>query len=311
MELALISIRQIATMFIIIFIGIICSKAGIITEKGNKTLSAVVLNVVNPAVIFMSYQVDFDKELLKGLGIAVGLSAITFLTAIIISNLVILRKNNKDFNIERIGLVYSNCGFIGIPIINALIGSQGVFYLAAYLTIFNVLLWTHGVILMTGVADLKAAGKALMTPCIIAIALGVVFFVFGIRLPGFISDAVEFIGSMNTPLAMLVAGATIAGTNMLAVLKKIRIYFIILLKLFVIPLIIVAIMIPFAGMGIEKNIIMTIIIATACPTGASGVLFALRYEGNALYASEIFGITTFLSAVSIPLIMLLTDLLIG
>jgi hypothetical protein len=199
---------------------------------------------------------------------------------------------------------------MGIPLINALIGSEGVFYIAVYLTAFNILLWTHGVILMTGKADIKTMGKALLTPCIISVVLGVIFFVSGIRLPGFLATTANDIGSMNTPLAMLVAGVTIAQTNILNALKKGRVYYITAIKLIILPIVTMLIMIPFAKWGVDKNIYMTMIVATACPTGASGTLFALRYNGDALYASELFGVTTFLSAFTIPLLLLLAGVLV-
>jgi hypothetical protein len=310
MELALISVKQIATMFIIILVGIICYKTNLVNAQNNKSLSALVLNVVNPAVIFMSYQVDFDKKLLIGLGLAALLSSVTFFVTIMISNIFVKKKNNKDFNIERIAVVYSNCGFMGIPLINALIGSEGVFYIAVYLTAFNILLWTHGVILMTGETNLKQMISSLITPCIISVILGVAFFIAGIRLPGFLGTAVDTIGSMNTPLAMIVAGVTIAQTNILSALKNKRVYFLTLLKLIVVPVVTILIMIPCAKLGVDRNIYMTMIVASACPAGASGTLFALRYNGNALYSSELFGVTTFLSAVTIPLIMIFAGMFV-
>jgi hypothetical protein len=163
---------------------------------------------------------------------------------------------------------------------------------------------------MTGQANLKQMSKSLVTPCIISVIIGVIFFAVGIRLPLFLSNAVDTIGSMNTPLAMLVAGVTIAQTNIFKALKKKRIYFITVLKLIVIPIVTMLIMIPFAKLGVDEKIYMTMIIASACPTGASGTLFALRYNGNALYASELFGVTTFLSAITIPLIIILSGFVI-
>lgn len=306
-----VSLKQIITMFLIIFAGIICYKTKIVDKKGNSALSAVVLNIVNPAVIFISYQKDFDIELLKGLGYALILSALSFFVAIVAVSIIIRKKPDSRWNIERIAVIYSNCGFIGIPLINALIGSIGVFYLAAYLTCFNLLLWTHGVMLMKKLSGFKEIIKNFISPCVIAIFLGIICFVLKIRLFGSLYDAVDAIADMNTPLAMLVAGITIAQTEFLKALKKLRIYFMCLLKLLIIPIITCLLMYPFNKMGIDRNVLMTIIIATACPTGASGTLFAIRYNGDELYASEIFAITTFFSAISIPLIMLFVTFLFG
>lgn len=309
--LVMVSLKQIITMFLIIFVGIVCYKTKIIDKKGNSALSAVVLNIVNPAVIFISYQKDFDMELLKGLGYALILSALSFFVVILVVSLIIRKKPNSKWNIERIAVIYSNSGFIGIPLVNALVGSIGVFYLAAYLTCFNLLLWTHGVMLMKKLSGAKEILKNVLSPCVIAIFLGIICFVLKIRLFGSLYNAVDAIADMNTPLAMLVAGITIAQTDFLKALKKGRIYFMCFLKLFLTPIITCFLLFFFKKIGVALDVLMTIIIATACPTGASGTLFAIRYNGDELYASEIFAITTIFSAISIPVIMLFVTFLFG
>lgn len=308
MGLALIALKQIVTMFLIIFLGIFCYKKQIISKENNKCISNIVLNIVNPAVIFMSYQVDFNAEMLKGLAVSMGLAILNFLVTILISNLTIPAKSSPDSNIERIAAIYSNCGFIGIPLIRAVIGNTGIFYLAAYLTMFNVLLWSHGVILMTGKADLKSMGKSLVSPCMIAVFAGVICFLLNIRLPEVAANGVQSVADMNTPLAMMVAGVTIAQTAIAGALKNIRVYWICALKLLIIPILLVLVMVPFAKMGVDRDILMVMIVANACPTGASGTLFAIRFNGNELYASELFGITTFLSVISIPIVLMLAGI---
>lgn len=310
MELAIISLKQIITMFIIMAVGYFCYKKKAISEDNNKALSNIVLNIVNPAVIFMSYQIEFSRELLGGLLWSVLLSALSFAIMIIIAYFLVPAKSSNS-GIERIAVIYSNCGFIGIPLIRAMIGDIGVFYLAAYLTVFNILLWTQGVILMTGKADFKSSLKSLLSPCIIAVFAGVACFAAGIMMPDIIGDAIGYVADMNTPLAMLVAGVTVARTDIIKALNNRRVYYITLIKLIIIPAAVVLGMSVFARMGVDRNIVMMTVIATACPTGASGTLFAIRFNRDELYASELFGISTLLSAVSIPIIMLISGYLIN
>lgn len=309
MDLARLALKQIITMFFIVFLGMFCYRKKIISEENNRGLSTIVLNIINPAVIFMSYQMDFDHRLLYGLFLSILLGALSFLFAILIAEILVRKKNNKDFNIERIALIYSNCGFIGIPLVNVLVGPVGIFYLAAYLSIFNLLLWTHGVLLMSGGSRKDLNLKVLFSPCLIAVFIGVLCFVLQIRLPEVVNNSIDLIAGMNTPLAMMAAGVSIAQTNLVHSLKNLRIYYIAVIKLILIPVILILAFLPFAQI-VDRNILMTIFIATACPTGASGTLFAIRYRGNAAYASELFGITTLMSAISIPAVILLFELLI-
>lgn len=307
MELTIIALNKILIMFIIIVIGIICSKTGIIDEVGNKKITNLVLMLVNALVIFMSYQVNFDIKLLWGLVFTLLLTILSFIISIIIAHLIIRKNNNEDYPIERLSLIYSNCGFIGIPLINALLGATGVFYLAVYLTVFNTLLWTHGYIQMTGKCSFREFLRLLRSPCLVAVFLGIICFLLQIKLLPQISEAFDSIASTNTPLAMLCAGATIAKADIFGSLKKLRTYILCFLKLIFIPIITVLML---AFIPVDSIIKMTIIIAAACPAGASCTQFALRFDKNAAYASELFGITTVLCVISVPLVIMFAQLTI-
>ena len=129
--------KQEVIMLLLIIVGILCFKGGIITASGRKDMSSLVLSVVNPIVILLAYQKEFEMRLLRGLVTSLVLSAIAFAVAILVSNLLIRQKDGRETDIERFSAIYSNCGFMGIPLVNALFGSEGVFYLTAFLTMFK------------------------------------------------------------------------------------------------------------------------------------------------------------------------------
>lgn len=301
MELAQITFTKLIEMFIILIAGAIGYKTKIITKDGNKVMSNVLLMIVNPAVLFMAFQQDFTDKLVKGFLMSVLFAFICHIVGIIISYICIGKKI-KDYDVERIACIYSNCGFIGIPIINALFGSEGVFYLAAYLTVFNILLWTQGLILTTGKFDKKTIMSGLLSPAIIAVILGIIC--CRIKMPALIANPLNYISNTNTPLAMIVAGATMAQTNIINAIKNYRIYIICVLKLLVIPVCATFILLLFKY---DNTVTTTSIIELACPTGASGTMFALRYNKNALYASELYVVTTLLSAFTLPIVIMIAD----
>lgn len=306
MSLANIALNQILVMFIIIFIGIVCYKVRLIDEDTNKKLSNILLNLVVPLVIFVSYQSNSSQSLLKGLLISLVLAFVTHIAGILISTLLI-RGDRADGLIERFACIYSNCAFMGIPIVNGIFGSEGVFYITAYMTAFNLFIWTHGVIMMTGKQEMKAMMKTLISPTIMAIVLGMICFIAQIRIPDILFQSLDYVASMNTPFAMLVAGVTIGQTNIKKLFIEFRIYFIALIKLLLIPVILLLL---YSRFPIDKTVITTAILAASCPTAATGTLFALRYDKNALYASEIFAITSLLSMVTIPMVMALTEFIL-
>ena len=301
MAIALITGKKLLVMFILLMIGIVVSKMGIVKGEGKTQLSNILLMLVSPMVIISSYQTKYDAQLAANLLDSFLLATIGF-AIVIISSSLFIRKNNSEYTIERINVIYSNGGFIGIPLVGAVLGKEGVFYLTAYLTMFNILLWTHGVILMTGKASIKTTIKNICTPSIFATIFGIGAFLVGFTLPELIAEPVQMISDLNTPLAMIVAGATLAETNVMECLKNIRIYYLTILKLIVMPLIVCA---AFSKIPIDGMVKMVILIATACPAGASGTMFALRYKKNSRYASQLFAFTTILSVTTLPLMVLL------
>lgn len=294
---------QIVIMFTLIAFGFFLFKKGVFTGRGCKQLSDFVLMAVCPAVIFVSLQKDFEPRLIKGLLTAFAMSVISHAVFILFG--LIFRGENSA--VERFAVTYSNCAFLGIPLIGAVYGSDGIFFLTAYIAVFNLLSWTHGVMIMTGRVNLAAAVKAFKAPAVIATFAGLLLFFLRIRLPDIIMQPLEYIASLNTPLAMLISGITIARSDLKAALKKSGIYLTGLVKLLVGPFVIMLLLIPFHADTVVAN---TILISAACPTAASTAMFASRYGKDSVYASEIFAVSTLLSAVTMPPIMLAAELLL-
>ncbi|MBQ9956601.1 MAG: AEC family transporter [Ruminococcus sp.] len=299
-------LNQTIIMLILIIVGIICAKTGIISKNANKDLSAFVLQIVNPVVILMAYQMEYRSDLVKNLLMCFLLSLMAFIIVIPLAYLLIPDKKERDTSVERFSAIYSNCGFMGIPLINALFGTEGVFYLTAFITFFNLFVWTHGIILISGEKSLKQVIKVFYSPTVIAILLGVIMFFARIRIPSVPAQALEFIADLNTPMAMIVSGVTMADTNVTALIKKLRVYYIVLLKLIVLPL---ALAVVLTFLPADEKVRMTVLVAASAPPAAMCTLQCIRYNKNSVYASEIFTAGTILSIVTLPTVVKLAELL--
>ncbi|MCM1006719.1 MAG: AEC family transporter [Ruminococcus flavefaciens] len=299
-------LKQTIIMLILITVGIVCSKTKIISKESNKDLSKFVLQVVNPVMIFMSYQTDYKPELVKNLLLTFVLSLGAYAVTILLAYLLIPSKKGRETELERFSAIYSNCGFMGIPLVNALFGMEGVFYLTAFITVFNLIVWTHGIILISGEKSMKNIVKVLYSPTIIAIVLGIITFFLQFRLHEVPAKALEFISQLNTPMAMIVSGVTMAETNVLKLLKKGGVYYICFLRLLLIPAILAALLSPF---GISEKVRLTVIVAASAPPAAMCTLQCIRYGRNSVYASEIFTAGTILSVLTLPLVVEFTELL--
>lgn len=203
MELAAMTLYKTVVMAVLALVGVFCYHQKMIDEELNKKLSDLVLMVFTPILLFTSFQTEYDRSLLKGLFVATVLSLVSFAVIWGISKLVIRGQDPDTACVEHIALMYSNCGFIGIPMAQGLFGSEGVMYMTAYVAAANFLLWSHGVIVMSGKADRRSVKKVFTSPTILAIVAGVLCFLFQIQIPEMAEEPLEMIAGMNTPMAMI------------------------------------------------------------------------------------------------------------
>lgn len=306
MALSLVCLKQIAIMFILIAVGIVCGKLGLIDKETNSRLSRFVLDLVNPVLIFMSYQKDYTPELLKGLLLAFALGVCSYALIILAVQLLYLKRKDDKAVTEKFAAIYSNCSFMGIPLINGLFGSDGVFFLTGYVTVFNIMAWTHGISMFSKGSDRKESIKKVLTSTsIIATALGILCFVLRLRLPEIPAAACDYIKEINTPLAMICAGVTISGTSLKKYLADRSVWFSVALRLVLCPTLFWAV---FRRFGIDETIFLTVLAASACPAAATGTMFAIRFNKNPELAAVIFSATTVISAVTLPAMILLGSL---
>lgn len=291
--------NQLMKMLFILILAFICYRIKLLNQEGNRNLSNLLLMIVNPCLIVTTYQTEYNPHLVHGLLLAFVAALGAHLIGILIARISIRQNRNVDYAIDRFGSVYSNCGFMGIPLIYSVLGSEGVFYLTAYMTVFNVLSWTHGLALLEGQFSLARLKEGLTSPMVIGTAVGALLFFLQIRLPEVLLDSMNYVANMNTPLAMIIAGLSVAQADFKKIFGNLQIYRVSILKLIVIPL---AVLFFLVGFKVEYNVAYTILIASACPTATTLTMMAIRFQKNYKYASEIFAFSTVLSLVTIPFV---------
>ena len=296
--------EQLLKMFFIMVLAFVCYKIRLVDQNGNKTVSNLLLLVVNPILIITVYQTEYDPALVRGLLLAFAAAAATHVLGIIISTLLIRPKAGADYCIERFNAMYSNCGFIGIPLIGSVLGDTGVFYLSAYMVMFNLFSWTHGVILMEKKLSLKNLKEGLISPMFIATLTAVLLFFLQLKIPSVLLDSMNYIADMNTPLAMMVAGFSVAQADIGKMCRNLRLYYTSAVKLIIIPLCTIPLLMLF---HLPSEVSMTVLIAAACPSATTGTMMAIRYKQNYTYSSEIFSMTTVLAVVTMPLLVLIAE----
>ena len=299
---------QVLVMFLIMAVGYLIFKVGILNENTCKSFTRLLLLVVSPVVIVYSFQIKFDVSLLRGLIISAFSAIGAHVFAIILGQLVFNKRTASDESrrVLRFAIVYSNCGFIGIPLLGAVIGTRGIFYASVYLAVFNIFVWTHGVALFKGKADKRALVNLALNPNIIAVVIGLLLFCFSIQIPNLLYDGIKYIYNLNTPLAMIVIGASLAQLDPLTLITDRRVLPGIALRNLAVPLAAIFVL-HFAG--VSGVLLLACLIPIACPVGGNTVLFADMYGKDTKFPTRLMSLSTLFSVVSIPLLVYIVSVL--
>lgn len=305
--MALIIFKQAMIMLLLNVVGIIAFRCGIVNKEGGRQFSNFVLEIVTPVLVVGAYaDVAYEPRLVTNLLWTFLLAAVSYGISIAAVQLLLRPKDGRETAIERFSAIYSNCGFMGIPLASALLGTEGVFYASAFLTVFFCFAWTHGILLLTGQSDRRALLKKLCSPTMIGIVIGLLLFFFQIRLPEIVQTTFDYISGLNTPMAMIASGISVAQAQILLAIRKPRVYYVSAVKLLILPLLLTALFAPLTFIPLEIRTV--VLVLTAAPSAAMCTLQCQKHGLNDVYASNIFAVTTILSMGTMPLMVKLFTL---
>ena len=305
LELAAQTLRIGLLNFILIGLGALGAKTGLLRPEGKQTLSNLLVNLVVPAMIINSYRMEFSAEILHNLMAAFALSTLSILLGLIITLLFTARSRDSRTPIFRFACVFSNAGYMGLPLISALFGSEGLLYASAFFTMFNLLLWTVGYSMVSGSSDPKKVAQSLLhCPAIYAIVVGLVLYLLQIPLPDLIVQPMELLGDMNTPLSMLITGMLIASGDLHRTLTDQHIWKLTVVRMLFIPVLTIA---AFAALGLFRYGMVTqvILLLECCPAASITSVFAVQFHHDEQFAAGSVVLTTLLSILFLPLCALI------
>lgn len=292
-------VMQVAVLFILIATGTICRKVGFLDKNSVKHLTNIVLYIVTPCVIINSFDRSYDKHLARNLLVCVIVAFATYVLSILIASLC-FGKNEGHERVYRFATVFSNCGFMSLPLQQAIVGDIGVFYGAAFIAVFNIMVWTWGVMLMSGDKNSFNLKKLLINPGIIGVTLGLLVFFLGINIPQIIKMPIQYMAALNTPVPMLIIGYYIGALKPKDLVTDKKQYLMFFLRLIAIPAAVLAVM-YFAG--IRGDILTVCIIAVCAPAAANTTMFAAKYDADAEVSARLVSMSTLLSVITMPLMI--------
>lgn len=299
-------------MFFVLIVGFVARKLKWVNETTAKQISQILMKVAQPLLIISSQiKVEYSAENLKngaivfliGLGVHGLLSVLAYFACMWF-------KNPNKRKISEYALIFSNCGFIGYPVLEALLGPIGVFYASFYIITFNIFTWTWGMaILGRGREDIKINLRGMIVNYgTVSSFVGLALYISRLPIPAFIVDGMSSLGAVCTPLSVFLCGMLLATRTMRQLFTRPRVYYTALLKLIVFPLIVTLVA---KLIGLPTQMIYIASILSALPTAANTVMFTEIYDIEQGYAAQIVGTTTALCVGTVPLVVYLTNLIVA
>lgn len=305
----MIAAEQVAILYVLVAVGAIADKTGIYTEKVAKSCTDLLFYIITPAVIIESfYSLEYNAETAKSLFIAMGCGFALHVVSACISSLVFNKCDIEQGCIYKYSCAYGNCGYMALPLANAVLGDEGVFYCSAVIISFQVFSFTHGIYTITkGKQGEKVkfdAKKLILNPGVISVIIGLPIFLLSVKLPEIVSSPINYIASLNTPVAMLIFGTYIANTDFRSIFKNWRIFAVALVKLIILPILLLS---AFRLVGITGPLLVALSISAGAPPANNTVMFAAKYDRNTGLASQTVAVVSFISIITLPIMIALAQ----
>lgn len=324
METFFATLTPMLTLFSIIAIGFLLAKAKILPDAAGKPMAKMETWIFCPALSFMTMvrYCTVDSLLTHGTNLLMACVSVTLAMVIAIPlSKLFVKENTPERGVYSYALAFANSGYIGDPIVLALFGEAALAYYKIFCLPLSIMIYTWGVSVLTP----KGAGKGsslkrLLNAPTVAMLLGVVAGLSGLgaHLPKFLTSTLDSLKACMGPVAMLLAGVTIARYDLVDMLKKKKVYVATLLRLFVIPAVLISALFGIKTLvshlfdiSIGNTVLFLCFFATAAPLGLNTVVFPEAYGGDPKTGASMTTISHTLCVLSIPLMYALMVALFG
>lgn len=310
MHISLLLMEQIIQLFLMIFMGFVIVKARLLKSEDSRVLSVIVLYLIVPCVIINAFQVDYTKDTVQGLLIALAASVLTQIVLLIVIS--VFGKLIHLNEVEVASIYYSNSGNLIVPIVTFILGKEWVLYGCVFMSVQLVFIWTHckKIISREPSYDWR---KIVLNINMISIAIGIVLFLTRIHLPEDINSTLSAVGSMIGPASMIVTGMLFAGMNLKKIFTNKRVYFVSFLRLVIVPVIALILikcsqLSTFSSNG--NKLMLIVFLAIITPSASTVTQMCQVYGNDSQYASAINVVTTLFAIVSMPAMVILFQIIV-
>lgn len=297
-------VGKVGVIMLLIVVGYLITKKGMLTERGASEVTTLLIKIVTPCVIVNSFLGNFGTLGAYELLMAVALPAIWMGIALAVSLLVFRKEPPERQKVLRFSILFSNTGFMGIPLVQGIVGSTGVIYASFGVVVFNILCWTYGYSMMSGGAKLNLK-TILLNPGIIGLVFGLPIYFLRLELPGIIAEPLGYLADLNTPLAMLVVGSYIAKVDLHSFVSDMSVYKASFFRLLAAPALFLLVLLAIRP---SEELFMSNVIQASAPVAANAVLFAVTFKRDSALASKLVAVSTALSIITIPIMTVIAEM---
>lgn len=293
---------QMMSLFLIMVAGYVIYKTKMIDDRAIGAFTKLVLNVSLPAQVFISFVSNRGKisnqALLEVLGVAVLSYVLYAVVGLILVFLV--RAPRKQWGMYVMMMMFGNVGFMGYPVIQAILGDDAIVYAVVFNVLFNIIIYSVGIQLIGGETAGKFNPRLLLNIPMLSALLGVAWFFTSIPIPAFLEDSLNYLGNTTTPMAMLILGGTIARMEVKELFDDWRVYVFTVFRLLVMPAVILLCM---NLLHEQQELIRgTAVILAATPVATNTTMLTIEYGGDVKLVSKGIFFSTVLSVITIPLV---------
>ena len=298
---------QVGVLFALMAVGAVCRRVRLVDEASVKGIVNVLLLVVTPCLIIDSFQRPFDSSMMHGFFWAFAI-AVSAHVAIILFARLFSHGDDRSRPVLRLAMVFSNAGFMGIPLEQAILGAEGVFYGIVYVVVFNFFMWSWGLYEMKFKVEsekFKVGFRAkdlrpmVVNPGTVGIAIGLPLFFASVSLPAILKTPISLLAGLNTPLAMLVIGFYLAGADFRRVVRMPSAYLAAAIRLVAYPLAMVALLFPLRS-HFPREMMLALVTAASAPVAAMVSMFASKFSRDVDLSVGLVSGTTLLSIFTMP-----------
>ena len=292
--------ERVFRLFLMSVAGFLLGRAKLLDSRGVAGMNNVLLYIGIPSVMLTSFQSAPEEGGLSTFFLVVLLAVIIHVVSILIAHLTIHEKERQQQSVFRLAASLCNCGFMAIPLQSALLSSTGIFYGSAYIMVFNLFSWTYGLCMMTGTRKSLSLRRLLLNPGVLGVLVSLTLYLLRIRLPGLLLAPISYLAQLTVSLPMLIIGYQLSQANFGFVLRLKGLWISSALRLLVYPVLALGLCML---LGLDRTVLLTVVIAAATPAAAVINMFALRFDGDAELASGTVALSTLFSCLTIPLVV--------